>query len=135
MFQLLGNLQWLIRITIAFGFAAFWGYWAYRWNEMGDFGPGKPTVIGVAILAGIAGLSGLIGLVRMVTWTAAVKLPERTKPRDDLSVATDFDPDEIMARYIAGRATSTSPTAAPARTEPDDLASQTQRPRFGRKKV
>lgn len=131
MFQVVSNLGWLIRIAVALGFAAFWGYWAYQWHQMGEYGPGKPTVIGVGILAAIAGMSGLVGLVRMVTGTAkSVKLPERTPPQSDVTAPADFDPDAVMARYLAQREAGSAVGPGESSTPPAP-----QRPQFGRKQV
>jgi len=131
MFQAVSNLGWLIRICIAFGFAAFWGYWAYQWNEMGEYGPGKPTVIGVGILAGIAGISGLVGLVRMVTGTAkGIKLPERSQPQSDVMAPSDFDADAVMERYLAQREAGSA-----AESHESSVPPTPQRPQFGKKQV
>jgi hypothetical protein len=132
---LLDNMNWLIRISIAFAFAAFWGYIAYDWHLMGEAGPGRPTVIGMAVLSALAALGGFIGLVRMVTSTAKAALPERTIAEDNTSPPSDFDPDEVMARYIAQREVGGVATGATAGGEPGEPAPQPQRPQFGRKQV
>ena len=129
--QVLGNLGWLIRITIAMGFALFWGYLAWDWYGQGEYGPGMPTVIGVGVLAALSGIGALVGLVRMVTSTAAsVKLPERSAPSEPIAPSSDFDADEVMARYMARReqAGAEEGEAEPTPTLPT-------RPQFGRKQV
>jgi hypothetical protein len=133
--QIVGNMGWLIRISISLAFAGFWGYLAWYWHDMGEFGPGLPTVIGVGVLAGIAGLSAIIGLVRMVTSTANISLPERTGPSTDLTGSSDFDPDEVMARYMAQREEAATEEPTSTSLQPSEPAQPSQRPQFGRKQI
>ncbi len=135
MFQIVGNIGWLVRIVISLAFAGFWGYLAWYWHDMGESGPGLPTVIGVGILAGIAGLSAIIGLVRMVTSTAKIDLPERSGPSTNLTGSSDFDPDEVIARYMARREETATVEVTPTDSGGSAPAQQSQRPQFGRKQV
>jgi hypothetical protein len=117
MFQILGNVGWLIRIFFAFAMAALWGYLAYIWNEMGDLGPGRPTVIGVAAMALVAAVSGLIGLVRMVGRTTRSTLPDHRLTGSITPAQRDLDADAIIARYVARREAEGAGAAAQSGAE------------------
>ena len=123
----LNNSFALIRIVIALGLAAFWGYLAIQWNDAGEFGPGKPTVIGVGALAILAGVSGLIGLVRLVQGGSA--RPTSRSAADDDPAPSDFDADAIIARHLANRPAPADPESGGS----GDASPPPARPTFGRK--
>jgi hypothetical protein len=127
MLKVLGNVTWLVRIIVALGLAAFWGYLAYSWNDMGELGPGQPTVIGVAVLAIVAGFSGLTGLVRMMSRTASAADPGLSQTGSITPEQRDHDADAIIARYMARREAEGGVGGAP------ELDETTPRPQFGRK--
>ncbi|MCW1986278.1 UNVERIFIED_ORG: hypothetical protein M2348_002028 [Sphingomonas sp. R1F5B] len=128
------NTGHALRMIGAFGSAILWGVSAWQLQDAGPdagaFGVGQSAVIGVWALAAASALGGLISLRRLMQ-------PAQTRPRataapglEDLPAKSDFDPDAIIARHLAQRA-----SAPPPPIEDDAAQPAPPRPVFGRKGI
>ena len=128
MLKMIVNTGHAMRMITAFASAVFTGLCAWQLQDMSGSGAGQATVVGVWALAAASALGGLLSLRRLLQ---TGKPKSRATGLPDLPGDPGFDPDAIIARHLAQRATAPLPEPdAPLADRPETLP---PRPVFGRK--
>ena len=106
MFQLFDTIGTFIRSAFAVGFAAFWGWSSmllngHRMSDMQIF-----SIAGMILMVGLAGaaiFAGFYALICFIREDVRGK-PALAEPKPAVA-EPNFDPDAIIARHLAIRAT------------------------------
>lgn len=111
MFQFLNSIGTMLSSACALGFAAFWGWSSVFISPKSSpdakiFGEAGLLVVG-GLLVGIV----LVGMYMFVTSLRndAAKVQPKLSTAEPEAATQDFDPDEIIARYLANKALQPAP--------------------------